>query len=338
MKRTLTIYVTTILILVITGGSNCSKKDENPINYESGIFPEDIYNLEGLNSAYDDYNVSLPQVAGELPLMFSSNRNSQGTQFDIVTGFIFFAFSQYDAGFCIESYMFNNTFYNSLEEKVNTERDELGPYRLFNGENGFEYFFYAEENEEGNLDLKYLTYSPADPYNSLLMAEPAEITALNSSSNEAYICIDNDLTTVYFINDNGGDFDIVEASIDDASSLNSWLEGDPVTVSVVDSVNSAYNDKCPFIRNNIMIFTSDRPGGMGGFDLYYSVYREGKWSTPYNMGPEINTEHNEYRPLIGNCPDYSNNFLLFSSDRPSGLGGYDLYFTGIDPEILAEQY
>ncbi len=336
MKRTLTIYIIILLILVITGGTNCSKKDDNPINYESGLFPEEIYNLEGINSAYDDYNVSLPQLAGELPLMFSSNRNSQGSQFDIVTGFIFFAFSQYDAAFCIESSMFNNTFYSSLEQKVNTERDELGPYRLFNGENGFEYFFYAEENALGDLDLKYLTYSPADPYNTLLQAEPIEITALNSNSNDAYICIDNDLNMVYFTNDSGGDFDIVEAMIDDASSLNSWLEGDPATISVVDSVNSDFNDKCPFLRNDIMIFTSDRPGGMGGYDLYYSVYRDGKWSTPYNMGPDINTEYNEYRPLIGSCPDFSNHFLLFSSDRPSGLGGYDLYFTGIDLQILAE--
>jgi len=336
MKRAITIYITTFLILVVTGGSNCSKKDDNPINYEAGIFPEEIYNLEGINSAYDDYNVSLPQIAGELPLMFSSNRNSQGSQFDIVTGFIFFAFSQYDAGFCIESSMFDNTFYNSLEQKVNTGRDELGPYRLFNGENGFEYFFYAEENALGDLDLKYLTYSPADPYNSLLLAEPVEITALNSSSNDAYICIDNDLTTVYFTNDGDGDFDIVKAMIGDASSLNLWLEGDPAGVSVVDSVNSDFNDKCPFLRNDIMIFTSDRPGGIGGYDLYYSVYRNGKWSTPYNMGPDINTEHNEYRPLIGSCPDFSNHFLIFSSDRPAGLGGYDLYLTGIDLELLAE--
>jgi len=336
MKRTLTIYIITLLIMVITGGSNCSNKDNNPINYESGLFPEEIYNLEGINSSYDDYNVALPQIAGELPLMFSSNRNSQGSQFDIVTGYIFFTFSQFDAGFCVESSMLNNTFYSSLEQKVNTERDELGPLRFFNGNNGLEYFFYAEEDELGSLDLKYLNYSPADPYNSLLIQEPAEITALNSSSNEAYICFDNDFTTVYFSNDSDGDFDIVEAAIGDVSSFDSWLKGDPATINVVDSVNSDYNDKCPYIRKNIMIFTSDRPGGIGGFDLYYSVYREGKWSSPYNMGPEINTEHNEYRPLIGSCPDYSNNFLLFSSDRPSGFGGYDLYFTGIDLEILAE--
>ena len=169
-----------------------------------------------------------------------------------------------------------------------------------------------------------------------MVQEPAEITALNSSANDAYICFDGDFTTVYFTSDANGDFDIMEAAIEDGMGFNSWLEGDLASISVTDSVNSDFNDKCPFIRNNIMFFASDRPGGMGGFDLYYSVYSDGKWSSPYNMGPEINTEYNEYRPVIGSCPGYSNNFLLFSSDRPSGLGGYDLYFRGIDISSLAD--
>jgi len=334
MRRKLSIYFAVFFVLIIL--SNCSRKAETEINYETGYFPEETYNLEGINSIYDDYNVTLPHLAGELPLMFSSNRNSQGLNFDIVTGFIYFAFSQVDAGFCIESFMFNHAFYSNLEDKVNTDRDELGPYMFFNGEDGLEYFFYAEANTMGSLNLKYIYYSPANPENSLLSADPADVSALNSTDNDAYICFDSDFTTVYLTNDSEGDFDIKQSSINKDILFEEWLEGEPVSISVTDSVNSDYEDKCPFIRNNIMIFTSDRPGGMGGFDLYFSVYRDGKWSTPYNMGPDINTEHNEYRPLIGSCPGYSNNFLIFSSDRPSGLGGYDLYFRGLDLDLLID--
>ncbi|HCC71121.1 MAG TPA: hypothetical protein DEQ09_08235 [Bacteroidales bacterium] len=330
MKRKFTFYFTITAIILIIGGSNCSRKQKNEINYESGVFPEEIFNLEGINSEYDDYNVTLPQIAGELPLTFSSNRNSQGSEFDIVNGYIFFAFSQVNAEFTVESYIINENFYQTLEDKVNTGRDELGPYRFFNGNNGLEYFFWAEENELGTLNIKYLNYLPSNPYNSLLKSEPAEVTALNSSSNDAYICFDKDMTKAYFTSDGNGNFDIVETVIDNVSDFDSWLEGDPAIINLTDSINSDYNDKCPFIRDNIMIFTSDRPGGLGGFDLYYSIFSNGKWSSPNNMGPDINTEHNEYRPLIGSCPGYSNKFLLFSSDRPSGLGGYDLYFTGLD--------
>ena len=74
-----------------------------------------------------------------------------------------------------------------------------------------------------------------------------------------------------------------------------------------------------------MVFTSNRPGGLGGYDLYYSVFRNGKWSSPVNLGPRINTASDEYRPIIGYDPDFTNQFMMFSSNRPGGKGGFDLY-------------
>jgi len=325
-----------ITILILSSASDCKRDDGNQINYETGEFPEETVNLTEINSIYDDYNVALPQIAGDLPLTFSSNRNSQGSDFNIVSAYIYFVFSQVDAEFLVQGSMLEESFYQILEEKVNTERDELGPYRYFNGSNGLEYFFWSEEDATGKLDIKYLNYSPANPSTSLLNSIPAGVSALNSSSSDGYICFDKDLTMAYFINDGSGNFDIVQAGIDDEVAFDSWLEGDPVTINRTDSINSEYNDKCPFIRDNIMLFTSDRPGGLGGYDLYYSVYRNGKWSSPNNMGPAINTEHNEYRPVIGSSPGYSNKFIIFSSDRPEGLGGYDLYFRGIDLNKLTE--
>ena len=101
------------------------------------------------------------------------------------------------------------------------------------------------------------------------------------------------------------------------------------TPSLVDSINSTWDDKCPFVRGRYMVFASEMQGGMGGFDLYYSVFRNGKWSSPVNMGPGINSAANEYRPVLGIDLKFENFFLIFSSDRSGGKGGYDLYFTGI---------
>jgi hypothetical protein len=64
----------------------------------------------------------------------------------------------------------------------------------------------------------------------------------------------------------------------------------PVAVARIDSIASDYDDKCPFVTRNIMVFTSNRPGGMGGFDLYYSIYKNGAWGSPVNFGPGINSE------------------------------------------------
>ena len=47
-------------------------------------------------------------------------------------------------------------------------------------------------------------------------------------------------------------------------------------------------------------------------------------------GRNINTSSNEYSPVIGFHPDFTNKYMIFSSDRPGGKGGYDLYFTGVD--------
>lgn len=335
MKISATQYTIILFILLLTGGSNCSKQEQT-INYENGIFPEETINLEGINSQYDDYNIALPQVAGELPLMFSSNRNSQGSDFDIVSGLIYFVFSQIDGEFTLQSSMISEPFYQEIEQKVNTGRNELGPYRFFNGSNGLEYFIYSEEDDAGMLNFKYLSYSPSSASKSAPIDEPVAVSSLNSNSNDAYFCVNKDLTAAFFTTDRQGNYDIVSAPINDASLFDLWLEGDALGINVTDSINSDYDDKCPFIRNNLMIFASNRPGGLGGYDLYYSVYRDDKWSSPLNMGPGINTEYNEYRPVVASYPDFTNDFMLFSSDRPSGQGGYDLYFRGIDLGLLTE--
>ncbi|HLV42585.1 MAG TPA: OmpA family protein [Brumimicrobium sp.] len=71
-----------------------------------------------------------------------------------------------------------------------------------------------------------------------------------------------------------------------------------------------------------LIFSSDMPGGFGGRDLWYSEYdrREKSWSTPVNLGPEINTEGDELFPTYG-----LNGDLLFSSTGHKGLGGLDIF-------------
>lgn len=71
-----------------------------------------------------------------------------------------------------------------------------------------------------------------------------------------------------------------------------------------------------------LIFASDRPGGFGGLDLYIS-YRDqdGDWSTPVNLGPEINTPFNEDMPaLTGEA-----SVLFFCSQGHYNMGGYDIF-------------
>lgn len=70
----------------------------------------------------------------------------------------------------------------------------------------------------------------------------------------------------------------------------------------------------------VMIFASNQPGGFGKSDLYITHQHNGRWSKPKNMGPAINTSSSESFPYIS-----KDNVLYFSSDRPGGLGKFDLY-------------
>lgn len=78
-----------------------------------------------------------------------------------------------------------------------------------------------------------------------------------------------------------------------------------------------------FVNDSCMIFASDRPGGYGGRDLYYSIQKNGLWQTPSNMGSNVNTEYDEASPFLAK----DGRTLYFSSDHPSSMGGYDIYKT-----------
>lgn len=75
-----------------------------------------------------------------------------------------------------------------------------------------------------------------------------------------------------------------------------------------------------FSDQKTMIFVSDKPGGLGGSDLYQSVFDGGSWSTPVNLGDQINSFGNEVFPHLVN-----DTLLYFASDGHMGYGGLDLF-------------
>jgi len=76
-----------------------------------------------------------------------------------------------------------------------------------------------------------------------------------------------------------------------------------------------------------LYFVSSRPGGFGGFDIWKSTLQEdGNWSSPENLGPEINTAYDEESAFVH--PDGQT--LYFSSKGWPGLGGRDLFVSRTD--------
>jgi peptidoglycan-associated lipoprotein len=102
----------------------------------------------------------------------------------------------------------------------------------------------------------------------------------------------------------------------------------------LNDLNSDFDDKMPAISpdGKTMVFSSNRPGGYGGFDLWISERVSAKeetilkWSRPVNMGNKINTNENEIMP----CFHFDNLTLYFSSDRKDEY--HKFHFYGIDFE------
>lgn len=85
----------------------------------------------------------------------------------------------------------------------------------------------------------------------------------------------------------------------------------------------ATSDPCISADGTTLYFSSDRPGGYGRSDLWVSHRVNGEWTVPENLGPEVNSEAGESEPSIS----ADGRTLYFSSDRPGGMGGNDIWVT-----------
>ena len=84
-----------------------------------------------------------------------------------------------------------------------------------------------------------------------------------------------------------------------------------------------YNTQQPFVTpdGKYLLFSSNRNGGQGGYDLWYAPLENGKPGTPQNMGAVINTSYDEQAPSYHEA----SGSLIFSSNGRVGMGGYDFF-------------
>ncbi len=95
-----------------------------------------------------------------------------------------------------------------------------------------------------------------------------------------------------------------------------WSEPEPFEFN-----NKAYNvGHAVFDESGKhLYFVSEAPGGIGGADIYVSERLGNGWSTPKNLGKQINTERDELFPFV------QNDMLYFASNGHYGLGGVDVF-------------
>ena len=202
-------------------------------------------------------------------------------------------------------------------DAVNTEFDELGPEPAPDGQ--ALYFYSDRPGGSGGYDL-WVAYRSAGKWQEPINLGPH----VNSEFNDYGPALTPEADTLYFASNRP------LAEDGQKPDPNAWAatlredfpqrKYDLYTATITDggfgnaeelsALNSPYNDGAPAVSSfgDFLYFSSDRPGGAGGFDLYRSRRFSDTHNTPQNLGPKINTARHELDPGLS-------------------LGGYALYFS-----------
>lgn len=139
---------------------------------------------------------------------------------------------------------------------------------------------------------------------------------INTSEPDAVTYVMPDAKTFYvFLEKNGGDIAEIKET-----SLGIWSKPELLD----DPINSPDFEPSFFITKDkqFAFFSSDRPEGFGGLDLYLTMRQpDGSWSEALNLGSNINTPYDEDAPFVTE----DGNTLYFSSRGHNSMGGYDIF-------------
>ncbi|MFN5025303.1 MAG: OmpA family protein [Bacteroidota bacterium] len=152
---------------------------------------------------------------------------------------------------------------------------------------------------------------------------------INTEGNEGSVSLSSDGQYIFYTacqrpqpGDNDQSCNIYFSALDG----NTWREPRHLGVPI----NSSFWESQPSVSfdGKTLYFSSNRPGGFGEHDLWYSTYSKGRWSAPVNLGPEINTPGSEQSPYIAK----DDQTLYFISDYHEGMGGMDIFISRKQPD------
>lgn len=217
----------------------------------------------------------------------------------------------------------------NLGAPVNTAADEFCPTPLRNG-HGF-LFVSTKPGGCGGADMyatrRHVKRGWADPENLGCR--------LNSAADEASPFLVGD--ELWFSSTRAGGFSAEPAGAiaGDSDLYVASVANDDGAVSgpiLAPDVNTAQSEARPNLRRDgrELFFDSNRPGGLGLFDLWSSVRdADGSWSAPHNLGATVNSAAGETRPSLS----WDGTALYFGSTRAGGEGSSDLYLTTRDRRL-----
>lgn len=230
----------------------------------------------------------------------------------------------------VKMVMADSSEYEVRRLPINSQHSDFSPAYFGNGL----LFSSARPNDLGIVHTSTVNDAPlidlyfAESDTNGKWSRPSQFGKLNTKLNEGPLVYDT-LNQILYLTRNDPNYKS-KATRSARGGLNrlliqsyslidgEWVEGEKLPFN-----NEKIAVGHPAITNagQTMVFASDKPGGFGGADLYCVQHVNGAWTTPVNLGPEINTKGDELFPHIG-----GDGLLYFSSNGHIGLGGLDLYF------------
>jgi tetratricopeptide (TPR) repeat protein len=226
----------------------------------------------------------------------------------------------------MESKADNNIQIKNLGEQVNSEYAEYAP--LIPADGSFLMFTSRRKNNVwtntdpyGNyFEDIYISKKNGEDWDKPVMLD----TNINTSVHDACtgLSADGEKMMLYRTSKDLKSGDIYESFLTDKKWSNPQLLG-----PIVNSPEFLETSACYSTNGEIIFFSSNRPGGFGGKDLYLSKkLPNGKWGEPFNLGSAINTEYDEDAPFIHPAM----NTLFFSSKGHRNMGGFDIFKSSFD--------
>lgn len=208
----------------------------------------------------------------------------------------------------------------NLGNNINSASLDFGP--VVNADETM--LIYTTRRQEGNLNEN--VFDDNFYYEDIFISKKANGewqpatnigNVVNTKYHDSNLGFSPDGKTLYIYSDEGnGDIYFTNLLSEDTWSI-------PESLS--DNINSSgYNEKSASqsADGNTLFFASNRPGGYGGFDIYYSQKnKKGEWGPSKNLGNIINTDLDEDGVYI----QFDGKTLYFSSTGHDGMGGFDIY-------------
>jgi hypothetical protein len=151
---------------------------------------------------------------------------------------------------------------------------------------------------------------------------------VNSSSSDFAPAVSKNGLSLYFSSDRPGGAGSTDIWVSQRSNRDdSWS----VPMNLGSPVNTAFVERAPsFSRDgHWMFFVSDRPGTLGGDDIWASwrtnIHDDFAWQPPINLGAGVNTASFDAGAAFLENEEAGTPLLFFGSTRPGGPGGEDIY-------------